>query len=89
MKRRLEYFGNIPCKGAAIRGRGGLASLVRMRMVAHSTSGCFEIGAEADNLYICSADVRLLEQVKQLLDEAVSDPQLLTAAIMNAGEPLE
>jgi hypothetical protein len=45
-----------------------------------------EVGAEADNAYVNSADRNVLERIAQLLEAAIAYTDLLLEAIENADD---
>jgi hypothetical protein len=65
---------------------GIIESLVKMRMP--DVLSQIDIGAEADNAYVNCKDRSVLERLAALIEEAVTDKDLLIAAI-NSAEDLE
>ena len=71
-------------QGGGYTWEGLIDSLVNLRIPDARSS--IEIGAEADNAYVNSADRQILEQIAELIEEAINDDELLTKAIEHADD---
>ena len=71
--------------GGGYTWQGIVWSLIEMHM-PEAADRLRDIGAEADNMYVYSADRELLERVAALFRQALADHRLLNAAIDHAGD---
>ena len=79
-----QVFEENELQGGGYTWEGLIESLVRLRMPDSLSS--IEIGAEADNAYVNSADRKLLERIAALIEEAINEEELLMEAIENADD---
>ena len=79
-----QVFEDNELQGGGYTWEGLIESLVRLRMPDAMPS--IEIGAEADNAYVNSADRNILERIAALIEEAINDDVLLMEAIENADD---
>jgi hypothetical protein len=77
-----QIFEDNELQGGGYTWEGLIDALVRLRIP--DAMSRIEIGAEADNAYVDSADRKVLERIAGLIEAAVNDGDLLMEAIDNA-----
>lgn len=79
-----QVFEDNDLEGGGYTWEGLIESLIRLRTPDAMSS--IEIGAEADNAYVNSADRNILERIASLIEEAINEEKLLREAIENADD---
>ncbi|MDP7019954.1 MAG: Imm51 family immunity protein [Pirellulaceae bacterium] len=79
-----DLFEEQELQGGGYTWEGIVHALVEMRLGDVKTA--IEVGAEADNAYVNSADRNVLERIAQLLEAAIAYTDLLLEAIENADD---
>ena len=86
--RTYELFEEHSLHGGGYTWRGVLWSLIEMYMPTEADS-LTDIGAEADNAYVYSADCKKLERLSELFRSALEDHEIIKAAIAQGGGEIE
>lgn len=80
-------FEDLGLQGGGYTWEGIVSALLRERLP--DRAGDISIGAEADNMYVHSADRALLETIAELVAEVASDPQKIEKLVETDDDDIE